>query len=1245
MNRIARRVLAGALVFLFCSAAYAADYDYTLKLQSGEFVPQKMRTVPAAAAALQDRYVFMQFDEPLTDQQHAQLENEGIKLLHYIPNLAFTSRLERPVEQDLMDRFGIRWFGEIQPVQKISPAISEYGIFDWARRGGNLVQFVVVLHPDQDGAYWMQELEQQFGAQVIGLEPSMNAIDLILPEPAYYRLSEIPAVAWIEQAMPYPEETNDDARANSGANIVQMAPYNLDGSGVTVAEWDGGGVELTHPDLAGRIVSMDFASTAAHATHVAGTVMGNGTQSGGVYRGMAPNATLLSWLWWNNGSEMQSEYSVSISQQGARIATNSWGYGVGDPATESACESTLGNYWTVCGTIDNVVRGASGEPISILWSAGNQRGSSSKYCGSIGWTFNTIGTLGVSKNVVTVGAINSNNNSMTSFSSWGPTDDGRIKPDVVGPGCQSTGDGGIRSTVPGGGYGVMCGTSMSTPATAGVMALMHEQHDLSFGGLDDPLPSTYKGILINSADNLGPDGPDYVYGHGVVNAVSAVRKVAAGEPSYIESEITTGTNHLYDLTVGGNVDKLKVTLVWDDPGGIASVTQHLVNDLDLVLIDPFTNEEFPWVLDPDNPINQATKGVDRLNNVETVEIDLPTAGLWKAKVTGFNVPDGPQSYSLIFTPDSIHTPGNLAALAVYDNGAIEQDPGLATDVQFWVTNIGANLDSMTVDFSDTQGWLDDTLTDPKVILAPFDSAYFAFPVNIPALALAGEFDVVTCNVVSLSDSLVTASIQTTVVTGGVYDIALMQPAEDTVASPDTVLFTIPVHNVGNDTDVVTIQPVSDSGWQMLPSIQQVEIDPLDSLDVSFSIVFPAEVPDGAVHTITVDATSNGGAADQTSFAMVTANPNMPPELVSPAELAYTQSQLPTFEWQGPGDSYTLYIAEDSLITNTVRVYPGLLSPTHTLPGGDELADGGYYWAVRAHVGADSSSLQRHSRQIVIDNLAPRNPTPTSPVNGAYVAQPNVTLQFSTTGKAVVPETTPEFGYIEISTDSLFGFGTEYYGPFTGVTYVLPSPLTDDRWYWRVYRVDSAGNVSDTSAPATFVLDTQTPDIPEMLTPADEASFMPDTVVFTWSTPLPGAIESAPEYYYVHVSNLPNFAEYTIFTGYVHDDTLLLPGTELVEGTTYYWRMKAFDSAGHFTDYSPSRSFTYRDWLCGDVSNDGAQVNLTDVTLLVNYLFVEGPAPEIPEAADVSCDGTLNLTDLTLLINHLFINQSPLCCQL
>ena len=1227
---------------LFLTGANAEEFDYTVKLQTGEFVPRKMQTVPASASSLTDKYVFIQFDKPVTDAQRDRLEGDGVVLLQYIPNLTYTARLDQPIDRAQMDRYGIRWFDRIAPEQKISPTIGTYGIFDWARRGDDLVQFVVVLHPDQDGVYWQQELERSFGAQIIGLEPSMNAIDLILPEPAFYRLSELEAIAWIEQAPPFPEVTNDDARANTGAATLQISPWNLDGTGVMVAEWDGGAVDQFHSDFGGRVQSMDLATISAHSTHVAGTVVGSGMLGGGVYRGMAPNANLSSWLWWGSGSEAQAEYTTAITNRNARIATNSWGYGVGDPATQSSCEANLGNYFTVCGTLDNIVRGSSGGPISITWSAGNQRGTASKYCGSIGWTFGTIGALACAKNVITVGAINSNNNTMTSFSSWGPTDDGRVKPDVVGPGCQSTGDGGLTSTLPGNSYGTMCGTSMSTPATAGVLALVFQHWDNTIG-TTAPLPSTIKGILINSADNLGPDGPDFVYGHGVVNAVAAVKKIGSGSQSYVEGEIATGTNHVYDLTIGGNVDKLKVTLVWDDPGGTVSASQHLINDLDLVLIDPFASEAQPWILDPANPVNSATTGPDRLNNVETVEIDNPQAGLWKAKVTGFNIPNGPQSYSLIFTPDSIHTPGNLAALAVYDQGDVEEQPGQPATVDFWVSNIGANLDSVSVTISDNNGWLIQSVTDSVVMLDAFDSALFSLSAAVPPLALAGEADIVTCLAVSKTDSLVSASLASRIIAAAFYSVSAQTPPDDTAASPDTTLFSVTVSNLGNDTDMVTIQPTADSGWSMLPVSRLVKIDPGQDSTVSFSVIFPAAIPDLAENTITIDVTSSGGAFDQTSFAIVTTNPYFPPELLSPDPLAYMQGRLPDFSWTGNGDSFSLYVAEDSLITNVVRHYPGLAGTSYTLPPGDELADGGYYWAVRAFVGSDSSSLQRYSRGIVIDNIAPRDLTPVYPAPGAYLKTTNFTFSFTNAAK-VVPEFAPVVNYVQVSNDSLFGAGTLQYGPIYLFNLPMPDMLADGRWYWRAFAVDSAGNQSDTLLKASFVIDTEIPEIPIPATPEDGATFKPDTVQFTWTTGLQPLWEVAPEYYYMHISTQPTFSEFSVFTGYIYDDTLAYPGSNLIEGTTYYWRLKAFDSAGNFTAYSPGVSFSYRDWVCGDVTGDGVNVNLTDLTYLVNHLFLGGPPPPAEAAADGNCDGQLSLTDLTLLVNFLFVNNQPLCCM-
>jgi len=91
---------------------------------------------------------------------------------------------------------------------------------------------------------------------------------------------------------------------------------------------------------------------------------------------------------------------------------------------------------------------------------------------------------------------------MTSFSSWGPTDDGRIKPDLMAPGCQTTGDFGVTSTTVGGTYEVKCGTSMAAPVVTGVVALMRQRWGQALPS-PDLLPSTIKGILINTATDLG----------------------------------------------------------------------------------------------------------------------------------------------------------------------------------------------------------------------------------------------------------------------------------------------------------------------------------------------------------------------------------------------------------------------------------------------------------------------------------------------------------------------------------------------------------------------------------------------------------------------------------------------------------------------------------------------------------------------------------------------------------------------
>ncbi len=1231
--------LVGIAVALVAGSVFA-DFDYTVKLQSGEFTPAPLRWQATASASFDNKHVFVQFEQPLTDSEKDRLQSRGVILLDYVPNLTFTARVETALDQSLVDEFGFRWIGQIQPNLMVSPLITVYGIFEWARRGGDQVQFVIVLHRDEDAGLWMQRFTTDYGARIIGHEPTMNSIDLILPEQAYFRLSELDAVLWIEQAYPYPEEHNDGARANIGASILQAPPWNLTGAGVVVSEWDGGSVDDLHPDLLGRVQKMDFSADSDHATHVAGTVMGNGTMSGGTYRGMAPSASLKAHLWWNSASEAQSEYSYVISNYNARIGTNSWGYGVGDPASQGACESTMGNYFSVCGTIDNIVRGASGAPIAIAWSAGNQRSSSSQYCGSLGWTYNTVTPLPTSKNVIAVGAINSNNNSMTSFSSWGPTDDGRLKPDIVGPGCES--GGGITSTRPGNGYTTMCGTSMSCPAVAGTMALILERWDQTIG-TGTLLSSTVKGILINTAQDLGTIGPDFAFGHGKVNGVAAVEKIGFGEGSYVQNEISTGSSHLYDLTVPGGTAKLKVTLVWDDPGGTVNSTQHLINDLDLALIDPFSGEELPWVLNPASPSQAATQGIDRRNNVETVEINNPTPGLWKARVSGYNIPNGPQSYSIVFTPDDINTPGNLAALAVFDQGLVEQQPGQAAPVDFYVTNIGANIDSIAVSVGGINGWLTGGISDSVVLLGPWDSAQFSLTANIPPAALAGEYDLITCTAVSLSSAQVTAERETRVQAGAYYEVDFVPPPTDTTASPDTVTFMMTVTNTGNDTDVVIVTPTNDSGWTIIPAFRQAPLDPGEGANLSFAIAVPAEVPDAAQTPVNVAVTSEGGVNEQGSFTLYTSNPYFPPALVAPNDRTYLQDGKVSFEWAATADSYTLYVAEDSLITTIVRQYPGLTATSFSIPAGDSLADGGYYWAVRLFVGSDSSSLQRHSRLLVVDNIPPNDLIPQYPANNSYIKNSTFSFGYSISPTKGPEDTSPVVNLIQLAADSNFTQDLETFGPVAGQNYPVPAPLADGRWYWRAFAIDSAGNMSDTSLFNTFIVDTQAPPVPTPLRPANAGYVSGDTVSFAWTLAPDLGVESSPDYFYVHISATSNFSDFNTFTGYVYSDSLLLPSSEIVLGQTYYWRVKAFDSAGWYSDYSAAKTFTYQTYVCGDVNASNGDPDLSDLIYLVNFLFVGGPPPSNFSAADVNCSGDTDLSDVVALANFLFLGGGGLCC--
>jgi hypothetical protein len=195
------------------------------------------------------------------------------------------------------------------------------------------------------------------------------------------------------------------------------------------------------------------------------------------------------------------------------------------------------------------------------------------------------------------------------------------------------------------------------------------------------------------------------------------------------------------------------------------------------------------------------------------------------------------------------------------------------------------------------------------------------------------------------------------------------------------------------------------------------------------------------------------------------------------------------------------------------------------------------------------------------------------------------------------------------------------------------PLDETRYFWRVKAFRSTDtSESEYSAVWSFNADTNAPDAPALLAPADSSKVIRYTPGFLWSQETKGS----PVFYTLQVADDslfppgPEFYEYT----HVYDTSLTVSDT-LTDSTLYYWRVKASDEAGHESDWQdhPFR-FTAREFLCGDANADGV-IDIADVVRMLNYVYKSGPAPEPLEAGDVNVDGAVDIGDIVYLLNYLF----------
>ncbi|MCC5944985.1 MAG: S8 family serine peptidase, partial [Bernardetiaceae bacterium] len=634
-------ILMPILLLLTMSQLYAQAPSQALEFKSGTEYPlsniedYQRGDLDLSPYLFEGKYhLLVQFEELPNAASRQIMRQEGLVLKDYMPKKAYFAELSPSLSANRLAQWGVRTLFPLQPKHKGSEAFEPENLPEWAQMSDGYLRISLTLSTQMDRANFQRE------AQKLQLRPPFReafqiVYDNVIAEIPKEKLSQLfdkPWVNYIEPAGQPLLERNRPGRANHGVDAASNPHYfGLDGEGIRIGEWDGG-VVGPHIDFDSRLVNKEGGGSSGHATHVGGTVIGGGHINPAA-RGMAPKATLFAWNYTAGSSNAEMQNAMDTPADRVQLMTHSWGNGF----VGCGGGGTPGNYDANARFIDLLVD--QYPTLAVQWAIGNTQGS-----GCVAGGFRSI-TNGweISKNSIGVGALTQALGE-TTYSSYGPVRDGRLKPEICGVGTQ------VFSTIPNNNYQNQTGTSMSTPGVSGALTLLYEWYRDNTGAGTYPSIALVKAVVLNNALDLGNVGPDYKYGYGNINIKKAIE--ALDENRYLESNVDNGNTNTHTITVPAGTKKLNVILSWKDPAAALNANPALVNNLDIRVIDPSSGSNLPWLLNPANPAATATTGVDNLNNVEQVTIIDPPAGTYTIEVEGTNVPSGPQDYAISWTVDA-----------------------------------------------------------------------------------------------------------------------------------------------------------------------------------------------------------------------------------------------------------------------------------------------------------------------------------------------------------------------------------------------------------------------------------------------------------------------------------------------------------------------------------------------------------------------------------------------------------------
>jgi hypothetical protein len=610
------------------------DSRFNVLLQSGNIIPEKNITAEkledfnrTAARTSGQTFAIIQFEQIPGPNERLQLSQQGIELLDYIPNNAYTVTISGTLTTALLTQVKARSVINLSANQKMQSELAKGNYPSWAVKSPGTID-VWISFPKSFSLETVQQELQSKGFELTSVQyKNYRVIALRVAVTRLGELAMMPCIEFVQAIPAGDKELNYNSMFASRANALK-APVasggkNLNGQGVVIGVGEDGDMQ-THLDFSGRLINRAGEIPRNHASHVGGTIGGAGIIHE-LYAGYAPKASLIGQIF----SNIITNAPAYVQDNGMVITNNSYGSVVDDCAYN-------GLYDLTARILDQ--QAFDLPELQHVFAAGND---GFRTCAPYPNGFKTVlGGYQSAKNVLTVGSTDYNRD-VSVFSSRGPVKDGRLKPEIMSMGEF------VASTWSSNLYSYNSGTSMAAPGVSGGLALLVQRYRQLHAGLN-PKNAFLKALLCNSADDRGNAGPDFKYGLGSMNLIRSLKMME--DATYFTTTVAQGITNTHSIIVPANTAQLKVLLYWQDPPAAVMAGKTLVNDLDLEVVSP-GGTILPLKLDtlPSNVNNLATNGADHLNNIEQVVINSPVAGNYDLKSIGTTIAQNPsQEYYLTF---------------------------------------------------------------------------------------------------------------------------------------------------------------------------------------------------------------------------------------------------------------------------------------------------------------------------------------------------------------------------------------------------------------------------------------------------------------------------------------------------------------------------------------------------------------------------------------------------------------------